>query len=136
MALNRNIIDVTSARKPAAIIGDLLRERGPDTVVYALSGHTPVNPKTLTVTSNLPVPRKGNAGTTKTLVVLRHEVTLNAGTDSEKNVPIIAKLETSFPVGTNVTDVLPLLNQLGAAVLMKDSEASDFFMSGLPLALS
>lgn len=136
MALNRNIIDVTTARSPVAIIGDVLRERGPDTIVYALSGHTPINPKTLTITSSLPVPRKGNAGTTKTLVALRHEVTLGKGTETEKNVPVIAKLETSFPVGTDISDILPLLSQLGAAVLMNEQSASDFFVSGLPLPIA
>lgn len=85
-----------------------IRELSSDSVLFAINdiennafGHTAELPLTCTVTSTLPVPRKGNPGTVKTLWNFRMTDTLDKGTASERKVPVIVKLETSFPIGSD-----------------------------------
>lgn len=119
---------------PRSVIGNVLRTTGPDTTVYSLPGHTPVNPFTLTAVSRLPVPRKGNAGTTKTTLSLRREITINKGTDQEKIVPMIARIETSVPVGVSQSDFKAMIEGLACPLLLDEMHVNDLFLSGLPIA--
>lgn len=78
------------------------RENSSDSVVFHLEGSTAEMPYTMTFTRQLPTARKGNNGTMKTFVNIRF--TVNIGTDEvPKYVPQVVKLETSIPVGSEVT---------------------------------
>lgn len=80
------------------------RENSADSVVFHLDGHTPEAPRTCTYTRTLPKPRKGNNGTMKVMLNVRN--TVNIGSVEEPNyVPVIAKLETSVPVGASIDDL-------------------------------
>jgi hypothetical protein len=97
------------------------RENSADSVVFNLEGHTPEYPRSLTMTRTLPVPRKGNAGTSK--VLLNFRVSANIGTaDVPKIVPTILKIETSIPVGTSVDVVKVLFAQAEDVIKMTEAE--------------
>lgn len=77
------------------------RENSADSIVYHLPGHTPTRPFTATVTRALPSPRKGNAGTMKIFVNIRKSEEITGPDGISRIVPVITKLETSVPVGTD-----------------------------------
>lgn len=106
-----------------------LRENSSDSVLYINSDHTVALPRTVTVQSELPAPRKGNPGTTKTTVNVRYSVTLDQGQATERVVPVIAKLQTSFPVGTTEADRKAALDRLIA--IAGDADIDTLFMSGI-----
>lgn len=81
-----------------------LREKSADSTVYVFDDHTVERPHTLTITSTLPTPRKGNPGTVKTQLNMHKTVVLDEGTSNERTVPLVVKTETSFPVGTSQAD--------------------------------
>lgn len=135
MALDKTIVSSVPYNGTISVIGDVLRRNGADTVVYALEGHTPQLPHTLTVTSKLPAPRKGNAGTTKTQLVFRREVQIDGPEGEKKVVPIISRLETSFPVGVNAADCLKASSGIAAFCVSHPTAFSDLFVQGLMIDL-
>lgn len=106
-----------------------LRENSSDSILYINDDHTVELPRSITVQSELPSPRKGNPGTTKTTVNVRFSVTLDQGAATERVVPVIAKLQTSFPVGTVEADRKTALNRLIA--IIGDDDIDTLFMSGI-----
>lgn len=80
------------------------REVAAGKIVYNLPGSSIEVPKVLTVTSTLPTPRKGNPGTVKTLFNLHNQVTLDTGLPTQRQAPIVVKLEVSFPLGSTDSD--------------------------------
>lgn len=76
------------------------RENSADSVVFHLFGHTASAPRTMTITRDLPTPRKGNLGTMKVKVNVHMPVDI--GTELVPNItPTVIKLETSVPVGSH-----------------------------------
>jgi hypothetical protein len=112
------------------IVGQKLREINSDTVQFALTEHTPQNRHLLTVTSKLPTPRKGNPGTVKTTVHMLKDFELTSDDGTKKLVPVIIKLETSFPVGTNSNE-LKLSMQKFSSVTQDYEVFADLFANGL-----
>lgn len=108
-----------------------LREISADTIMYTRSEHSVTHPVTVTVSSELPVPRKGNAGTVKTTVNSRVTVNIDEGTASEKSVPVICKVQTSFPVGTTLTQRRSAIAGALTALLQDDAEFDSLFYKGL-----
>lgn len=90
---------------PIAVSLDKFRENSKDSIVYLSKLHTVELPKLVTVTSQLPTPRKGNLGTMKTTINSRWTVNIASSGEPVNPVPIIVKLQTSFPVGSQVTDM-------------------------------
>lgn len=108
------------------------REQAGNKVQYLLPGHSSANSRTITATSVLPVPRKGNPGTLKTTVNVHLGVTLDAGKLTERVVPVVAKLETSFPMGTTPQDQETAISYLhGATDILNDAIAKDLFCIGI-----
>lgn len=99
------------------------RELSSNKVQFILTGHQPAQPHTLTASSALPVPRKGNPGTLKTTLNLHQSVVLDKGAQSERVVPIVVKMETSFPVGTTEADQVKAIETM--RLLMNDAITSD-----------
>jgi hypothetical protein len=114
-----------------AFIATKFRELSSDKIIYTLPGHSIEKPITLTIQSDLPVPRKGNPGTVKTFVNIRRTVVLDSGLATERNVPTIVKLETSFPVGTTQADRLAILAQIASVASQSDEAADNLFYDGL-----
>lgn len=98
------------------------REIGDNKVQYIFGDHTPALPHTATVTSVLPVPRKGNPGTLKTIVNLHCAKVVDSGKPTERNVPIVVKLETSFPMGTSAADQHAAMTDMGLVTTMVSEE--------------
>lgn len=110
------------------------RELNVDKVLYNIDGHTPVMPITCTVNSELPIPRKGNPGALKTFVNHHFVRTLDQGLDSERNVPIVGKIELSVPVGVASIDVDAVLTNLIAileAAKVADSQERKLVLTGV-----
>lgn len=93
-------------------IATKFREVSAGKIVYNLPGSSIEVPKTLTVTSILPTPRKGNPGTVKTLFNLHNQVTLDEGLPTQRQAPIVLKLEVSFPLGSTDADRGDILSML------------------------
>jgi hypothetical protein len=108
-----------------------LRELSPDSINYTRIGHSVQLPITVTVSSDLPSPTKGNAGTVKTTINSRVNVMLAEGTPNEKRVPVICKVQTSFPVGTTLADRRKAVNGAVAALLQDDEAFDKLFYHGL-----
>jgi hypothetical protein len=108
-----------------------LREKSADSVVYTLPRNEVEKPRILTITSTLPRPRKGNPGTVKTNLNLRHTVTIDRGKDTERDVPVVLKLDTSFPVGTNTGDRQFAIEQLIAILMQLPQTRDQLFYEGL-----
>jgi hypothetical protein len=84
------------------------RELSQDSVQYLLPGHSVEYPKTITVSRNLPIPRRGNRGTNKTTI--NTHIYVNVGTtESPKIVPVVCRLEVSAPVGCSREDIIEAL---------------------------
>lgn len=92
------------------------RELNSDKVLYTLPGHSQSAPNTCTVTSELPVPRKGNPGTLKTFINIHKSTVLDPGLDTERVVPIVGKVELSIPAGANISDVGTLLTYVAGTL--------------------
>lgn len=111
------------------------RENSADSVVFHSLGHTPTSPATVTVTRTLPKPRKGNNGTMKVLVNARRTVDITAPGDAgTRPVPVIVKLETSMPVGADITDlthVLVDIMRFAAPVPQTEGDRQKLFQYGL-----
>lgn len=108
------------------------REQAGNKVQYLLPGHSSANSRTITATSVLPVPRKGNPGTLKTAVNVHLGVTLDAGKVTERVVPVVAKLETSLPMGINPAELELAMSYLhGATDILTDEIAKDLFCVGI-----
>lgn len=108
-----------------------LRELSPNKILFVFADHTPAHPNTLTVTSVLPAPRKGNPGTMKTTLAFNKSVTLDAGKPTERVVPVVARLETSFPMGTLQDDRKAVLNALAAGTDLNDAVISSLLEKGM-----
>lgn len=108
-----------------------LRELSPNKILFVFNDHTPALPNTLTVTSVLPAPRKGNPGTMKTTLAFNKSVVLDAGKPTERVVPIVARMETSFPMGTTSSDREAVLNALAAGTILQDTPISDLLEKGM-----
>jgi hypothetical protein len=108
-----------------------LRELTKDSVVFTDLAHTVDLPVTLTIKSELPAPRKGNLGTTKTFINFHKTVTIDAADGSTKKVPMVVKLETSFPVGTNSVERSMMLGQLSSAILQDSERLDAMFYTGI-----
>lgn len=124
-------ITVTPTVTPAAISLKKFRELSADSIVYLNDDHNVELPRHITLTSELPVPRKGNMGTLKTTVNARYSVELNAGTDEAKVVPVICKIQTSFPVGTTLADRKAAVARACALALQDDPEFDALFGTGI-----
>nr|APG77301.1 hypothetical protein [Wenzhou levi-like virus 5] len=107
------------------------RENSKDSIVYIAQSHTVERPRLVTITSELPTPRKGNAGTMKTTVNSRWTVNIAADGEPENNVPVIAKLQTSFPVGTPVYEMQNATHVLTSMLGMADEEYTKLFQTGI-----
>lgn len=105
-----------------------LRENSADSILYVSPDHTVALPQTVTIQSELPNPRKGNPGTVKTSINVRVSVTLDAGAATERVVPVIAKLQTSFPVGCTKDDRNKAFDRLTAMIL---ADSDNLFYDGL-----
>lgn len=82
------------------------RELSPNKIQYIFDDHTVEAPHSVTITSILPSPRKGNPGTLKTMLNYHRTVIADTGLPTERRVPQVVKLETSFPVGTTQEDMV------------------------------
>lgn len=107
------------------------RELSNDKILYNCPGHSIELPQTVTITSTLPTPRKGNPGTVKTLVNVRRTIVLGEGTASERNVPVVAKIELSLPLGTSAAERKAIMQQSASALLMSDDDATSLFYTGI-----
>nr|APG77129.1 hypothetical protein [Beihai levi-like virus 30] len=87
------------------------RELSPNKKQYIFPDHTSDMPHHVTVTSALPVPRKGNPGTMKATVNYHRTVIADAGLPTERRVPQVVKIDTSFPVGTDALSMLVAICQ-------------------------
>lgn len=85
-------------------IATKFREVSAGKIVYNLPGSSIEVPKTLTVTSVLPTPRKGNPGTVKTLFNIHNQVTLDKDLPTQRQAPIVVKIEVSLPLGSTDAD--------------------------------
>lgn len=108
-----------------------LRELAMDKILYMLPGHSIELPRTVTITSTLPVPRRGNPGTVKTSVNIRLTSVLDAGKATERTVPVVMKIETSFPLGTSLSDRTAILNEGSQALAMETADATNLYYNGL-----
>jgi hypothetical protein len=109
------------------------RENSADSNMYHHGDYTPSFPSTTSVSRILPVPRKGNMGTCKTLINTRRTVVINRGLSSERSVPVIIKIETSVPVGINLPDLLQTMQQVGGFIDTKQENMQaiqDLFLTG------
>lgn len=108
-----------------------LREASSDSILYTRPEHSVTHPVTVQVSSELPMPRKGNAGTVKTTVNSRATVNLDEGTALEKAVPVICKIQTSFPVGTTLAQRRLAVAGAVSALLQSDDEFDSLFYKGI-----
>lgn len=127
---------MTETTTPKKTIWQLLkkfRELGGSKTQYILAEHAPDLPRHVTVTSTLPVPRKGNPGTLKTAVNVHYGVKLDVGLPTERLVPIVAKCETSFPVGTTLADQKAAVEVLRKVINLGNGtrETADLFRIGI-----
>lgn len=107
------------------------REVAAGKIVYNLPDSSIEVPKTLTVTSTLPVPRKGNPGTVKTLFNIHNQVTLDAGLPTQRQAPIVLKLEVSFPLGSSEQDRTETLQLLMGLSSYSDAELQALLKNGV-----
>lgn len=107
------------------------REVAAGKIVYNLPGSSIEVPKTLTVTSTLPMPRKGNPGTVKTLFNIHNQVTLDAGLPTQRQAPIVLKLEVSFPLGSSEQDRTETLQLLMGLSSYSDAELQALLKNGV-----
>jgi len=111
------------------------RETNADTTVFQQGDHTADRPALVTVTRTLPTPRKGNPGTQKVTINYRRTTTLDVGLPTERIAPVILKVETSIPVGSNIDDVAELFKAPGAAIKLDSGAVREFqkdlFINGL-----
>lgn len=111
------------------------RENSADSVVYNCIDHSAEQPSTLTISRQLPVPRKGNPGTVKMFINRRKSIVLDRSGPNERVVPFIVKIETSAPVGTDLGDVTLTLQSILA--LLDDSKSGsqddfrDLYLTGM-----
>lgn len=108
-----------------------LREKSADSILYTLEDHAADFPQTVTITSTLPTPRKGNPGTVKTLINVRTTIALDEGKPSERYVPLIAKLEMSCPVGSTPFNRQNVSYIVAAALLQSNDAFDDQFYNGI-----
>jgi len=109
------------------------RENSADSNMYHHRNYTPALPVTTSVSRILPVPRKGNMGTCKTLINSRKTVIINRGLSTERSVPVIIKIETSVPVGITLPDLVTTMNQVSGFVDTKQENMQaiqDLFLTG------
>lgn len=107
------------------------REIGADKFTYTLAGFTLDKQNLLTVQSVLPSPRKGNPGTLKTFFNFRKQVTLDAGTASEREAPIVVKIEMSFPLGAHIDDKNAARAYLATLADVSDTEVNNLVYNGI-----
>lgn len=107
------------------------REVAAGKIVYNLPGSSIEVPKTLTVTSTLPTPRKGNPGTVKTLFNIHNQVTLDKGLPTERQAPIVVKLDVSFPLGSTEADRAETLAMLSGLYDYTDAELNALLKNGV-----
>jgi len=115
---------------PPSVIGQKFRELNSDSVQFVLQDHTPELRHLVTVTSKLPVPRKGNPGTVKSTIHILKDVSIRNPDQTSKVVPVITKIETSYPVGTSV---IALQNEmlLAGSVALDHVVFEDLFSKGI-----
>jgi hypothetical protein len=108
------------------------RELSPNKIMYVYADHSAAMPHTVTVTSTLPAPRKGNPGTLKTSIVIHKSVILDAGKASERIAPVVTRLETSFPMGSTQADREDVLTDISVFKdLATDTLASKLLEVGI-----
>lgn len=107
------------------------RELSADSILYLRIGHTADLPKQITVTSDLPVPRKGNPGTVKTTINSRYSAVLDKGEPTERVVPVICKIMTSYPVGTSLADRREAVRGAIALAMTDDAIFDELFYTGI-----
>lgn len=107
------------------------REIASDKFTYTLTGFSLDNQNLLTVQSVLPSPRKGNPGTLKTFFNFRKQVTLDAGTASEREAPIVIKVEMSFPLGSHVDEKNAARAYLATLADITDPEVNNLVYNGI-----
>lgn len=107
------------------------REISTDKVTYTLAGFTLDKQNLLTVQSILPSPRKGNPGTLKTAFNFRKQVTLDAGLSTEREAPIVIKVDMSFPLGASVDDKNAARAYLATLADIADAEVNSLVYNGI-----
>lgn len=107
------------------------REIASDKFTYTLAGFTLDQQNLLTVQSILPSPRKGNPGTLKTLLNFRKQVTLDAGLSTERQAPIVIKVEMSFPLGSSIAEKDAARAYLATLADVDDTEVSQLVYNGI-----
>lgn len=108
-----------------------LRDLSADSALYMQSFGTPDLPRQVTIKSELPTPRKGSLGTTKTYINVRHMVKINQGLENERSVPLVLKIETSVPIGTTVPELSTILHEGSIILTQTDNELYRRFVTGL-----
>lgn len=103
----------------------LFREKGDNGLVFHLGGHTVELPRTMSVQSFMPTPRKNNPGTVKTRINVHWNVLLDAGTASERRVPVVAKVDVSAPVGADTSDILQAIYHAHQMSSTEDNGGND-----------
>lgn len=99
------------------------RENSADSVVFHLKGHTAQAPRTMTITRELPTPRKGNLGTMKLKINVHMPVDI--GTETVPNItPSVVKVETSVPVGAHSSALQTAFRAI-SAMMFSDYENGD-----------
>lgn len=120
---------------PSVTVGPVaiqkLRELSSDSILYTRPEHSVTKPVTVTISSDLPTPRKGNAGTVKTTINSRVTVALDEDTQQEKNVPVICRVQTSFPVGSTLEQRRMAVAGAIAALLQEDDEFDSLLYKGI-----
>lgn len=107
------------------------REHSADSATYIRPGHSIEKPSTITINSDLPTPRKGNPGTMKTTVNCRQSDVLDEGLSTERVVPVICKVQTSFPVGCSLAARRSAVKGAIAALLQEDFKFNQLFYTGI-----
>lgn len=126
------IIFNPSGESALPVTGQMQREISSDTVRFALDNHTPSQRELLTVTSKLPTPRKGNAGTVKNTIHFLKDLSVGTFDNSgqENYAPAIIRIETSFPVGTDPEILRYLAKKAASCTLVSMEDFTDFFVNG------
>jgi len=112
------------------------RETNADSVVFHMANHRASSPAIVTASRVLPTPRKGNPGTNKIMLNFRITTILDEGLPTERQAPVILKIETSIPVGTQTDSIERLFKSAKHCLELNDFDAlsevqEDLFKTGM-----
>lgn len=111
-----------------------LRRLAPGKALYGMYGNEPGNQQQLTVETIYPTPRAGNPGTCKTKLNMRMDEEIVVDGETRK-VPLIIKVETSFPVGTDEGIHATILSRMASLLAPQGDDSTvereDLFYLGI-----